>query len=104
MNYISRDKSLNNHTAIRRLILDCLKPHQPPIYLIATEVSKVSSVTHVEIDSVEVDSETESLKVTIEGQNLNFEEIETRLNTIGVVVHSVDKVVASRMKTETDDY
>ena len=99
-----RDKNLSNHTAICRLILDCLKPHQPPIYLIATEVSKVSSVTHVEIDSVEVDSETESLKVTIEGQDLDFDEIETSLNTIGVVVHSVDRVVASRTKAMSGDF
>ena len=95
---------MNNHTAISRLILDCLKPHQPPIYLIATEVSKISRVTHVIIDSVEVDSETESLKITIEGQNLDFEEIESGLNTIGVVVHSVDKVIAGQLKTVSDDF
>jgi len=90
---------LSPSTAISRIVLDCLKPHQPPIYAIATTLTSVKGVHNVDIDTVEVDSETESLKMTIDGTDLDFEVIEQKLNEVGVVVHSIDKVVAGHLKT-----
>lgn len=44
----------------------------------------------------ELDVETESVKITIVGTNLNFEEIKKLIESLGGVVHSVDEVVAGK--------
>ncbi len=89
---------MNPHSSITRIVLDCLKPHQPPIHMVASSVAEIKGVQYVDIDTVEVDSETESLKLIVDGKDLDYDLIEKRLNESGVVVHSIDKVVAGSLK------
>ena len=83
-------------TALTRIVLDCLKPHQPAIHAVASDMMDISGISYIDIDTVEVDSETESIKVTIHGVNLDYNAIEKKLNEVGVVVHSIDKVIAGK--------
>ncbi|MEM1578590.1 MAG: DUF211 domain-containing protein [Archaeoglobaceae archaeon] len=92
---------------IRRLVLDVLKPHEPPTTLLALKISEVPNIEGVNITLSEIDQETESIKVTIVGTNLNFEEIRELIESLGGVVHSIDEVVAGKkiveaVKTEQD--
>jgi hypothetical protein len=87
-------------TGIKRLVLDVLKPHVPSLVDIATIVGKVEGVIGVNVALVEVDSHTESIKVTIEGDNLDFEKVKGALEACGASVHSIDQVVAGRTVVE----
>ena len=87
---------MNPKTALTRIVLDCLKQHQPPIHSVASDMMDISGISYIDIDTVEVDSETESIKVTIHGVNLDYNAIEKKLNEVGVVVHSIDKVIAGK--------
>lgn len=81
-------------TGIKRLVLDVLKPHQPSILELAKALSKLNHVTGVNLSVYEVDTQTENIKVTIEGTNIDFEDIEKVIEDSGAVIHSIDEVAA----------
>jgi hypothetical protein len=79
-------------TDIRRVVLDVLKPHQPSIIELSRRLSELNGVLGVNCSLDEVDQETESIKVTIEGTGIDYEDVEEAIRECGAVVHSVDSV------------
>jgi hypothetical protein len=77
---------------IIHIVLDVLKPHQPPLPEFATFVGELEGITRVDISVVEMDEKTESLKIIIDG-NLDYENLRTHMAKQGAVIHSVDQVV-----------
>ena len=68
---------------IRLLVLDVLKPHQPMVTELALGLSELKGVDGVNITLVEIDKETENVKITIVGDNLNYEEIVRTIEEFG---------------------
>ena len=81
-------------TTIKRIILDVLKPHSPSILILAEKISSLEGVSGVNISLEEVDAETDSVKITIEGTNIDYEKVKTQISECGAVVHSIDGVSA----------
>lgn len=84
------------NTMIRRLVLDVLKPHVPTILDLATALAKVSGVNGVNLSLDEVDQQTESVKATIQGENIDFEGVQDVIRNFGAAIHSIDEVVVGR--------
>lgn len=85
---------------IRRIVLDVLKPHSPPLTDLALMVSRAEQVIGVNISLKEVDQNTESITITLEGDNLDYNVIKEILEQAGAVIHSIDQVVAGRRFVE----
>lgn len=85
---------------IRRLVLDVLKPHDPSIIEVAAELSELPGVEAVNISIYEVDRRVENAKITLEGNDLRYNEILKVIGENGGTVHSIDEVVAGRMIIE----
>jgi hypothetical protein len=85
---------------IKRLVLDVLKPHEPSIIELATELGRLNGVHGVNISLYEVDQQTENVKITIEGSDLDFEKIKEITEEHGGVIHSIDEVVAGKKLVE----
>lgn len=81
---------------IRRIVLDVLKPHSPRLTDLAVMIAKDDQVVGVNISVKEVDQSTESISITLEGDNLNYESIKEILEQAGAVIHSIDQVVAGK--------
>ena len=81
-------------TTIKRIILDVLKPHAPSIIDVAERLAGLEGITGVNISLEEVDAETDSVKITIEGSNIDYNAVEKEISDCGAVVHSVDGVSA----------
>ncbi len=81
-------------TAIRRIILDVLKPHSPSIIEVAERLGELEGITGVTISLEETDAETDSIKITIEGSNINYTNIEKEISECGASIHSIDGVSA----------
>lgn len=77
------------------LVLDLLKPHKPNLSEFAEEFCKRIKVKKLELSVYAVDEKTESVKATIEGSN-NFEKIKAAIESLGAVVHSVDKIIIEK--------
>lgn len=86
---------------IRRLVLDVLKSHEPSNVFFAIKLSQVKNVEGVNITLSEIDQETESVKITIVGTSIDYEEIKKVIEDLGGVVHSIDEVVAGKMIVES---
>jgi hypothetical protein len=77
--------------AIRRLVLDILKPHHPSIL----EFSKLlagQGAYRVGVNVAEMDDQTQTLEVWIEGDDIDFERIQEAITGFGASLHSVDQV------------
>ena len=81
-------------TAIKRIILDVLKPHSPSIIEIAEKLGGLEGITGVNISLEEVDAETDSIKITIEGTNIDYQRVKKEISECGAVIHSIDGVSA----------
>lgn len=79
---------------IRRLVLDTLKPYNPSIIELAQQISDLQGVSAVNISIYEIDRKVENAKITIEGEDINFEEISAMIQDLGGAIHSIDEVVA----------
>ena len=49
---------------------------------------------------MEIDKDTENVKITMEGPDLNYEKIKEAIEHYGASIHSVDEVVAGRKLVE----
>ena len=77
-------------------MLDVLKPHEPSLPEFALFLADLKGVTKVDVNLIEMDEKTESLKVVLEGTGINFEELKQHMGDIGAVIHSVDQVIVEK--------
>ena len=80
-------------SGIMKLVLDVLKPHDPTLPEFALQLKKTPGVKSVTISLVEMNERTESLKVVLEGLDIDFDSVKRNLNRWGAAIHSVDEVV-----------
>ena len=82
--------------SIRRLVLDVLKLRDPPLPEFASTLCALPNIEGVKVSLVEIDQNTESVKVTIEGNNINLENVQKLMKDHGAVIHSIDEVVVQK--------
>ncbi len=82
------------------MVLDVLKPHNPSIVELSKRLSNISGVAGVNCTLEEVDQDTESIKITIEGPSVDFPRVEKAIRECGAVIHSVDSVSAGKKLVE----
>lgn len=78
-------------------MLDTLKPMEPTIIEMAKNISMLEGVSAVNISIAEIDLKVENAKITVEGDNINFEELQSIIQELGGSIHSIDEVVAGKM-------
>ena len=80
---------------LKKLVLDVLKPLKgPSIVELAQTLTNNKGVNKVTVTVNEIDVETVTLTITIEGNDIDFESIRETIERLGGVIHSVDQVVA----------
>ncbi|HIP57210.1 MAG TPA: hypothetical protein EYH02_03970 [Ignisphaera aggregans] len=82
---------------VTKLVLDVLKTIKGPTLIdMAQKIVELPGVEHVNIKVNEVDVETLTLTITIEGTDIDFEKVRKLIESMGAVIHSVDEVTATR--------
>ncbi|OYT50569.1 MAG: hypothetical protein B6U73_03675 [Desulfurococcales archaeon ex4484_204] len=80
---------------LKKLVLDVLKPLKgPSIVEMAQALTDMEGVKRVTIVVNEIDVETITLTITIEGPDIDFSDVRDTIERLGGVIHSVDQVVA----------
>ena len=79
---------------IRRIVLDVLKPHLPNIIDLVGQIADMDGIKGVDITLKEMDQKVENIKITCEGDDIKYEELEKIITDSGASIHSVDKVSA----------
>lgn len=85
---------------LRRIVLDVLKPLEPSIVDLARKISTLSGVDGVNITIYEIDHHVENAKITVEGEQLSYEELQDLIVENGGAVHSIDEVAAGNITVE----
>ena len=83
-----------------RVVLDILKPHSPSLPSFAMYLSSLDGVDGVNITLIEIDKDTENIKITMEGKDLNYDKIREAVEDYGASIHSIDEVVAGKRLVE----
>jgi len=81
---------------IRRIVLDTLKPMEPTIVEMAKKLSVADGVSSVNLSIAEIDLKVENAKITLEGENINYEVVKAVIQDMGGSIHSIDEVVAGK--------
>lgn len=85
---------------IRRLVLDIMKPHEPPMHDVAVKVADTDGVSGVNAKLIETDSKVQNIKITVEGEDIDYESVKRRIERLGGSVHSVDEVACGETIVE----
>jgi hypothetical protein len=83
---------------LRVIEIDVLKPHKPNIVDLSKALCEIKSVETANISVYTIDEKTESIKATLEGENIDFDEVQKTIELYGAVIHSIDKVIAGKKK------
>ncbi len=79
--------------SLKRIVLDVLKPHEPTIVELATELAERGADYEVRIRVIEMDDQTETLELMVAGEAVDLQQIEAAIAALGGSVHSVDEVL-----------
>ena len=85
-------------TQIRRLLVDALKPRETPIIELSQTICSVEGVEECDVTVTEVDAKTETVKLTIRGPDINYEQVTKVLEDNGMAIRGVDEVSVTRVK------
>jgi len=77
---------------VKRLVLDVLKPHDPPLVDFTARLGDVESVDGATASLIELDKEVQNVKLTVAGPSLDVDAVEAEIESLGGTVHSVDQV------------
>lgn len=88
---------------IKRLVLDVLKPHEPTMVEVASAIGDIKDVDGVNMSLYEVDQQTENVKITVEGSDIDYEIVLRTIENLGAVVHSVDEIIAGKKIVEEEE-
>lgn len=87
-------------TTIRRIVLDVLKPHEPSILEFAERVAEADGVEGTNAILVEIDEEVQNIKITVEGEDIDYDVLKDVIEELGGSVHSIDEIVCGERMVE----
>jgi hypothetical protein len=80
---------------IKLIALDVLKPHLPDAVEFSRHVAALGPDYRVELEVLEVDEQTQTTLLTVQGDDLEAARIEEAIRELGGSVHSIDRVIVS---------
>jgi len=78
--------------SVKRIVIDVLKPHQPNSIEFSQAIAKAGVDFKVRLTVIEMDENTETLQIEIEGNDIDFEAIQSTISDMGGSLHSIDEV------------
>ena len=78
-------------TRVRRLVLDVLKAHKPSVLELG-ELLAGQDGLHVKLTVLEIDDKTETLRIEITGEDIEFQRVHDAIDGFGASLHSIDEV------------
>lgn len=86
--------------SVKRIVLDVLKPHQPNALEFSQAIAKTGVDYRVHLTVLEMDENTETIQIELEGNAIDFQAIQSAITDMGGSLHSIDEV---EVQSEADD-
>ena len=84
--------------SIKRLVIDSLIPRETTIVDLSRALGNSKGVDEVDINVTEVDSRTETTKLTIRGSDIDYEGVIKVMKEHGATIRSVDEISVAKSK------
>lgn len=92
---------MKNTMNVRRLVLDVDKTlNRPTLLELAEAISAVRGVDGFNIAVTEIDAETVGTEVTVEGADIDHEQLMRCIESSGAVVHGIDEIAGGERLIE----
>jgi len=91
-------EKISSKQKVKVIEIDVLKPHKPNLVEFGQILCELKSVQNANITVYAIDEKTESIKATLEGESINFDEVQKTVDEYGAVIHSIDKVIVGKRK------
>jgi hypothetical protein len=82
--------------SIKKVLLDSLKSRELSIVDLSKALCSVNGVSEVDIVVVEVDSNTETMKVTVKGPQINYNQVRKVMEKYAVSIKGVDEISVAK--------
>ena len=79
-------------TGLKKLVLDVLIPFEVPKIEFTRRLSELQGVEGVDVLIQEVERKVETAKISIEGDNIKFDEVKDVLEKTGASLQSLDRI------------
>ena len=83
-------------TQIRRIVVDSLEPRETSTIELSKSLCEADGVGEVDLVVTEVDSRTETIKITIRGQQINYDAVMKVMDDHGATIRSIDEINVGR--------
>jgi len=91
-----------NEVTVQKMVLDVLKPLDPSILELSSNINGVEGVESVSIDLIEIDKKVENVKISITGPSLIYDDINNVIESTGATIHSIDNVITTKGTPSSD--
>ncbi|MEM1538179.1 MAG: DUF211 domain-containing protein [Candidatus Nezhaarchaeales archaeon] len=88
---------------IKRLVIDALKSRECSIIELSKDLCATSGTDEVNVVVTEVDAKTETIRITMLGGSINYEEVAKVVADHGATIKSIDEVNVYRLKAGLDN-
>jgi len=78
--------------SVNKVVIDSLKPKDLPLVELSRSLCSIDGVHAVNIIVTEVDARTETIKITLEGSNIDYDAIPKVMERCGAVIRSIDEI------------
>lgn len=76
---------------IRRLVLDVLKARDPGVLELGARLAEQEGLK-VRLTVLEIDDKTETLRIEVSGEAIDFQRLRDSIEDFGASLHSIDEV------------
>jgi hypothetical protein len=83
---------------IRMILIEALKPRETQLVNLAQSICSVNGVEDCDIVVTDVDVNTETIKLTVKGSNIEYEGVTKVMNESGISIKGVDEISVSKPK------
>ncbi len=88
---------------VQKMVLDVLKPMEPSILELSSNINSLEGVESVYIDLIEIDKKVENVKISVSGPNLIYDNINNIIESTGATIHSIDNVFTTKGTPASDE-
>jgi hypothetical protein len=85
---------------IQHLVLDVLKPHHPDVVEFGCRLAGLG--LQVRVSVIELDERTETLRVEVSGNAIDFASLREAIEGFGASLHSIDEIAVDGTNDGTD--
>jgi len=82
--------------SLKKVVIDALKPHEIDILDLSKAICSHNGINNVSISVIEMDVKTETIKITVTGDDIDLNEIKKIVERYSTAIRSIDEISVAK--------